>query len=342
MDVETNQTQEVTETGASVATREDLIAAVKEAGGTASVDVAAEERAAQERAQQAEPTEDERLAAIMKTREERQAKKFDADEYAARVRQEAETEKQRMLDEARAEAKRVAAEELAAERAKFRGSPTAAMRALAAEAGGVDQLVEMVNREGSPEWQALQKTQEELRQTRELASKGNAALEEIQKMRAEAAQERQMAERMKVQTEYLTQFASAEKTPHLHARFDADEIFERSVRQAQEWAKEGLVYKKDFDDGDIATYLEKQSRERFEKSGLGKLPAQQSGAGSVERPTGLAPKSAANGTRTLSVAQGSERRTSPKPFNELTPEQQREELIAEVAAARRMNPDAKW
>ena len=123
------------------------------------------------------------------------------------------------------------------------------------------------------------------------------------------------------------------------ARWDPEEIFERSAKLAQEWAKEGLVYRKDFDDADVAAYLEKQSRERF-KSLNGQTPAQQSGAGAAERQPGLAPKSAANGTRTLSVAQGSERRTSPKPLSELSPEQQREELIATVAAARRANPDA--
>lgn len=327
--------------------RDDLIAAVREAGGTESADVAAEEAAAAERASAAgsapatetpaAPDPDEKLAAVLKAREEAHRKRLDAEERAAEIRRAAEEERQRILEEAKAEARRLADQELAELRAKFRGSPTAALRALADDP---QEVVDAVLREGTPEARALAKAQEEARQARELAQAGKSAKEELDKFKAELAREKHEMHVAKVREDFLTNFASPEKAPYLHARFDADEVFERCDKLCREWQSDGLKLGVDFDRDTLVAYLEKQSRERLTK--LSGSPAHQVSAAAPSKGPGIATKVAANGTRTLSAAEGSERRTSPKPLSEMSDAERRQALIEEVAAARRANPDASF
>ncbi|HYE92054.1 MAG TPA: hypothetical protein VEA38_13575, partial [Terriglobales bacterium] len=120
-----------------------------------------------------------------------------------------------------------------------------------------------------------------------------------------------------------------EKTPYLHKRFDAEEIFERSNRLAAQWQQAGI----EFAHEDVAQYLEFESRKRILGSDGASTPQQVSGA--AGKPAGSAPKVKANGPRTLSAATGSERRTSPKPIREMTAEEERDALVAEVAEMRR-------
>lgn len=335
------ETQETTNESA-LATRDELLAAVaaeKAAGGTdetaptepVAAPVEGEPPAA---AAPVEPDPDAKLAEILKRREEGHAKRRDAEAYADQIRRQADAEKQRLIEEARAEAKRTADAELADLRAKFRASPTETLRAL----GSPDEITDAVMREGTPEARALAKAQEEARLAREEAREGKTAREELSQMRQEIQQERHAAVRAQTMNEYLSAHASQEKAPYMHARWDADEIFERSVSIAKTWAADGLVYKKDFDDGDVAMYLERQSKERFTKT----VPtaAQQVSAAGSATSQGVATKVTANGTRTLAASAGSERRTSPRPFNEMNADEQRQALIDEAQAARKANPDA--
>lgn len=339
---DTEQTSEqATETNEQ-ATRDELIAAAREAAQAEGVEGGETEQAEKPApvegekpvaAASTEPDPDAKLAEILKRREEGHAKRRDAEAYADQIRRQAEADKQRLIDEARAEARRVADAELAELRAKFKASPTDTLRAL----GTPDEITEAVMRDGTPEARALAKAQEEIRQAQEAAKEGKTAREELAEMRQQMAQERQAQQRAQTMNEYMAAHASAEKTPYMHARWDADEIFERSVNVAKAWAADGLVYKKDFDDGDVAMYLERQSRERFQK-----LPgaAQQVSAAGSATSQGVATKVTANGTRTLAASAGSERRTSPRPFHEMNADEQRKALIEEAAAARRANPDA--
>jgi hypothetical protein len=343
MDVE--QTETTTETTtAEPSLRDELIAAVRDAGGTQAVDVAAEEQAAKERAAAAvteapaEPAAEDpeaKFEAILAKRRENHQEISGAKARAERMLREAEEAKQRMIDEARAEARRLIEEERTAFQNRFRTSPTEALR----ELGDPNDVADAVLREGTPEAKALAAAREEARQAREEAKKGGAALAEIEKFRKEQQAERQAAMQAQVRHEYLSQFATPEKTPYLHARYEPEEIFQRSVSLAHQWAQEGLEYKKDFDDNTIAEYLEHQSKKRISALN-GSTPANQVPAGAPAKGPGLATKVTANAPRTLSAAAGSERRTSPRPLHELTPEEQRKALIEEVAAARKANPDA--
>lgn len=336
MDVEqTETTEQTTETSL----RDDLIAAVKEAGGTESVDVAAEKQAAQQPAA-AEPEKpapedpEAKFNELLAKRRENHQELSGAKARAERMLREAEEAKQRMIEEARAEAKRLVEEERKAFQNRFRTSPTEALR----ELGDPNDVADAVLREGTPEAKALAAAREEARQAREEAKKGSAALSEIEKFRQEQAAEKRAALQAQVRNEYLGTFATPEKAPYMHARWEPEEIFQRSVQLAHQWANEGLEYKKDFDDNTIAEYLEHQSKKRI--TALNGTPANKVPAGAPEKGPGLATKVTANAPRTLSAAAGSERRTSPRPLHEMKPEEARKALIEEVAAARRANPDA--
>jgi hypothetical protein len=346
MDVEQTETTTETTTTAEPSLRDELIAAVRDAGGTQAVDVAAEEQAAKERAaaagvateQPAEPAPEDpeaKFEAILAKRRENHQEISGAKARAERMLREAEEAKQRMIEEAKAEARRAAEEERERLRLNFRKSPTETLRALDEDP---DYVADTVLAEGTPEARLRAKQREELEATKALAKKGEAALAEIEKFRKEQAAERQAAMQAQVRNEYLSQFATPEKTPYLHARYEPEEIFQRSVALAHQWAQEGLEYKKDFDDNTIAEYLEHQSKKRI--AALNGTPANQVPAGAPAKGPGLATKVTANAPRTLSAAAGSERRTSPRPLHELTPEEQRKALIEEVAAARKANPDA--
>lgn len=338
MDVEQTETNQA-EQNTDIASRDELIAAVKEAGGTESVDVAAEEQAAQAPAEPVTETPaaedpDAKFEAILAKRRENHQELSGAKARAERMLRDAEEAKQRMIEEARAEAKRLIDEERQAFQNRFRSSPTEALR----ELGDPNDVADAVLREGTPEAKALAAAREEARQAREEAKKGGAALAEIEKFRKEQQSERQAALQAQVRHEYLSQFATPEKTPYLHARYEPEEIFQRSVSLAHQWAQEGLEYKKDFDDNTIAEYLEHQSKKRI--AALNGTPANQVPAGAPAKGPGLATKVTANAPRTLSAAAGSERRTSPRPLHEMKPEEARKALIEEVALARRANPDA--
>lgn len=337
------QTQETTEP--TLDEREELIKAVRDAGGTGSVDVVAEAEAAgapppePEPAAPPPPDEDAKIAEIIAKRDAAHRKKLEADAYAEQLRKTAEEERQRIIDEARAEAERVREQARIDARRRFQEDPTGFLKQLDDDPQNV---VDAVVKQGTPEWRAMQRMQAELAQAREDAKAGKEASEEVKKIRDERKAEIDALRAAAVREDFLTNYAPPEKAPYLHARFDTpEEVFDRCNQLCVSWQKDGLKLGVDFDKADLVTYLEKQSRERYQK-----LPVAQavSAGGSTQAPgvgaTGGIARQSANGSRTPSAVQGSERRTSPKPFHELTPEQQRAELIAEVAAARRANPDA--
>jgi hypothetical protein len=342
MDVENTEPQQTeappdTETGGPVpGTPEDLLDALREAGGTAIArdEVAADAEAAGDPPVEPAVEEEPRIAAVLKAREkaqaEREAARNEAEEYRARARQEAEEWKQQAIAEAKAEVER----ERQKLRDEFRANPTATLRAL----GDPTEISDAVMREGTPEARAQAQIQRELAETKQLAQSAAEAKKELETMRAEIAREKHEAALAKVRADFLSA-ASKESAPYLHARYDEDEIFEKADRQARAWQKQGLKLGSDFDFKDITQYLELDAKKRL--TAVGVSPSRQVSEGAPAKEPGLAPKVPANGSRTLSAAQGSERRTSPRPLSEMTPDEQRAALIEEVAAARRANPGAK-
>ncbi len=131
----------------------------------------------------------------------------------------------------------------------------------------------------------------------------------------------------------MGQHASAEKAPHLHTLYDHDEIVAKADATARDWQKAGVA----FELGDIAEYLEAKAKERLTARGF--AAAQQSRA-APGQPAGNAPKSQANGSRTITAIAGSERRAAPRPFNELSPEEQKADLVRVAREAMRQHGKA--
>jgi len=346
MDQETEQTTEIQPSqSAGGPTRDELIAAVREAGGTESVDVAAEERAAAESAQAAPPAEappaeeEPRIASVLRAREKAHAEQEAARNHAQEMIRQAQEESARLIREAQERANKEWQAELDRRRQAFQASPTEHLRTL----GDPQQIVDSVLRDGTPEGRAIQQLQRELAETKQTASQAADAKAEIERLREQVRQESTAREIERVKSVFMGNHATAEKAPYVHAEYGTpDRVFEIANQKAVEWQKQGLVIGKDFDFDDVAQYIEREAKQSFQAklTRLGLTPAQQVSAGAPAKEPGNAPKVPANGMRTLSAAQGSERRTSPKPLHEMRPEEARKALIEEVAAARRANPDA--
>ncbi|MGL4444253.1 MAG: hypothetical protein ACRCU1_11545 [Alsobacter sp.] len=340
MDIENDHQTESTESPAETTgdpTRDDLIAAAREATAATAEDPtspAADTHAAatETGAPAAADDPEAKLAALMAKREASHSKRIEADDYFEKQKTAGETLKQQIIDEARAEAKRILAAELETERAKFRANPVAAAQALAG--GNVDDFVQQVLRHGTPEAAAQAaaeaKHAQEMEALRAEAREGKTAKETVDQF----LQHQRMQHVESVKTQFLTEHASPEKAPYMHARWDPEEVFSRCNEQTIEWQMEGLKLGIDFDRATVAAYLEKQSRDRYQRQ-PGLTPAQQSGAGAPTKGPGVAPKFAANGTRTIPVASTSERRAAPKPFNELSSAEQREDLVRVAREAMR-------
>lgn len=303
-------------------------------------DAAAAKESEPDAAAAAEPAKvddpDERISSVLRAREEAHKKRLEAEDYSQRMRKDAEEQAEKIREDARAEARRIAAEELAAERAKWRATPGATARALSG--GNIEDFVDGIMKEGTPEARAEAQRQAELAKLREDAQVGKSAKEQLDKFLEEQAKEKHKRLVDSIRQQFLAEHASPEKTPYMHARWEPEEVFARCNALAKEWQQDGLRLDIDFDRSTVAAYLEKQSRERYSSRVPGQTPAQQSGAGApAKQEPGIAPKSAANGMRTITAANSSERRASPKPFNQMTPEEQREDLLRVAKEAYRQH-----
>lgn len=338
--MDTDNTEQQQTEDATLASREELLAAVREAGGTESVDVAAEEAAAESpaapkpagEAAPAAPTGDPdepRIAAVLRAREEAAKKRFEAEDYAAQRKREAEEEAARILAEAKKRAEEEWANEVAAKRRRFQESPTEAIRELAKDP---QDIVDAVVKEGTPEWKMIRALQSELEATKAKTSEFDKVRSELESWRKEQEAEKQRAMVEQIRSQFLSEHASPEKLPYTYARYDSpEEVFEKANALAVQWQRSGLKLGVDFDRNDVAEYLEMQSKKKL--SSLGIAPQQASGV--AGKSAGSAPKVLANGSRTLSAATGSERRTSPKPIGEMTPEEERAALLEAVRDAKK-------
>ncbi len=345
MDQTHGEEQQTTEGGgAGVATRDDLIAAVRAAGGAESGDVEGSVDAQDAPPGEQQPTtaeEELKIEQILKAREEEHQKRLAARDAAQDIINRAKEEADRVLREAREQAARDAEAERERFRQEFRGSPTATLRAL----GDPKEIADAVALDGTPEGRAKREFEEKLAKLERSTADGTSAKAEVAELRRQLAEERQNAQIATVRTAFLGQHASQEKTPYMYAEFGGpDGVWNASNEQAREWQEKGLRLGVDFDFDDVAQYVERKAKASFTKkaTSLGLIPAQQAGAGAPAKVPGTAPQALANGSRTLPAAAGSERRTAPKPFFELPPDKQREDLIEAVRAAKRQNPDAEF
>lgn len=306
----------------------DLIAAAQEAGGAASVDVDAEAAAAGQPppvrpdATAGEPAIDPaepKIAAVMRAREEAFKKREEAQDYAAQLRQRAEQEAEQIRANARKQAAADYEADLQARRAKFREAPAAAIRELGFR---TEDMVDAVTREGTAEWKAIRAAEDRAAAAEAKAGAVDQVKADFEAFKNAAAQREQQAQVAAVEQQFLAVHATPEKAPYLHKRYDEQEIIQKAHAQANAWTKAGIP----FAHGDVAEYLEHQARQRL--AGVPVPPQQVSGGGSAQ-------KVRATGSRTLSAAGGSERRASPKPIEEMSPEEERAALIEAAAEARR-------
>lgn len=317
----------------------DLIAAAKEAGGAESVDVAAEEAAAAGGAPkpsptpaEAAPTDEPPIAAIIRAREKAFAERQEAESFAEQRKRQAEQEADRILADARKRAADEYEREMQARQQRFRESPSAAIRELGWKP---DEMVDAVTREGSPEWRAIRAAEERARAAEAKAATVDAVKSDYEAFKQTIAQRQYQQQVQAAEQTFLTQHASAEKAPNLHKIAAAipnvpgvlrgEALIVRMGHElAHQWKQAGIP----FANSDVAAYLEHQAR----SGSLGQAsasPPQVSGAsgGQKVRP--------ANGSRTLSPSLGSERRATPKPIEEMSPEEERQALIEAASEARR-------
>lgn len=326
MDAEQQTTVTTTAEVSDEASDADLIAAAQEAGGAASVDVAAEEQAARTGGaatpKPAEPTgdpEEPKIAAVLRAREKAFAERQEATDYAAQVRARAEQDAAKVIADARARATADYEAEMTARRARFRESPTSAIRELGFP---TEDIVDSVTREGTTEWKAIRAAEARAQAAEAKATEAVAKASDFDKFRTSYEQQQHTQAMRAVEQQFLTEHAAVEKAPYLHKRYDPGEILEKAHALANQWRAANVP----FDNGDVAAYLEHQARQRL--AGVPVPPQQVSGGGSVQ-------KVRTNGSRTLSAASGSERRASPKPLDEMSPEEERAALIEAAAEARR-------
>ena len=325
MDLE-QTTATTEETTSDEATDADLIAAAQEVGGAASVNVEAEAATAGAEPVKVETTEPEepKIAAILRAREKAFAERNAADDYAAQRRAQADQEATKVLADARKRAADDYEAEMQARRNKFKESPTQALREFGVP---TDDLVDQVAREGTAEWKAMRRIEAELAATRAEAAEGKKAAAEFEQWKNQQAEQQHQQRVTETKALFLNQHASPELTPYLHKRYEPEEIYQAADALARKWqaAQVPFAY------SDLAQYLEHESRKRILGDAASALPQQVSGT------SGNATKVKANGSRTLSAANGSERRASPKPIDEMSPEEERNALIEAVRDARRQS-----
>lgn len=315
----------------------DLIAAAKEAGGAASVDVNAEAAAAGQPppkpAEPEAPADEPKIAAVLRAREKAFAERQGAEDFAAQRRAQAQKEADQLIADARKRAADDYERELQARRQKFAESPAAAIRELGWK---TDDMVDAVTREGTAEWKAIRAAEERARAAEQKAATVDTIKSDFEQYKQQAAQAAQQQRVQAAEQQFITAHASAEKAPTLHRiaasipnvpgvlRGDAL-IVQMGHAIANQWSQAGIP----FANSDVAEYLEHQARTGALGAPASASPPQVSGAsgGPKVRP--------ANGSRTLSPSMGSERRATPKPIEEMSPEEERQALIEAASEARR-------
>ncbi len=301
------------------ATQDDLVAAAREAMQAAKQTEETEPEKPVETPAEEEP----KWARLVREREKGMAARESEEKAAADVKARAEAEAARIVEEARTEARKVAEQERAAWLKSYQDDPESALKQL----GGADKVADLLIDLNSPHGKAMAAIRAELAEAKAKAGEGGKVREEFETFKQEQQREKAAAEFENAKRQFWSH-ADQEKAPYLHARYDENEIIHRAALVEKEWREAKLQ----FDYSDIAQYLESEAKKRL--SAIGLAPAQQSRA-APGTPAGNAPKSQANGSRTITAAAGSERRAAPRPFNELSAKEQDEDLVRVAREAMR-------
>lgn len=256
-----------------------------------------------------------KLAAMIRAREQAQKVREEARGESAAITANA-MKMQAEAEMALANARRLQQESEAerARLARIRSSPMDTIRELG---WNTEDLVHSVVREGTPEWQALQRERAEREALAQRVQKQDEFIERLQKRE----QEQERAQLENHRTTVYRQFLSlVPEEAALRTLYDEGEICAKGDRVADMYrAKTGQVATLE----QIRDYLEYEAGER-----LAKL-RQQSGAAPGK--AGTKPK-AGNGQRTLTSSTSSERRAQPRPYSELKTAAEQRKALEEAAA----------
>lgn len=267
-----------------------------------------------------------KVAAVLRAREEAKA----ARDEAAQVREEAAAAKAEIAA-MRAEAEKDRAE-AKAERdriQKLKTSPLAAIKEL-----GWDhkQLVDEVVREGTPEWQAQKRYEQQFEAMRAELDEHKAFREEQKANAAKMGEEQAKYARHQTEQRFLgmvppdspirSMFAEAARV----LRMPVDRlIIQEAHRVADEYREKSKGQVASLEE--VRDYLEHLAQE---------VTGSHQRQGADEAATGaskVASQPKASGPRALSGSAASERRASPKPRHQWTPQEEREALKAAAEAA---------
>ncbi len=273
------------------------------------------------------PVEEEggsKIAALLRAREKAQDLREQGASEGEKLIASAREKAQAVADQIISEARQRAAEEASAWKAKFRSAPLQAIKDQ-----GIDTrtLVDEVQREGSPEWQA-QKRMEAAQ------SKLDTELADIKAWRdsmtaKETEWEKQRVNQGRQQTEkhFLTLLPEDSAARTL---WEDGDIIAKAHKAADDYREKsgGQVASLE----DLRDYLEEQAAKKL--AGIrGQQPGTSAAQQAAKKVSANQPK--ANGPRALSAASASERRTSPKPHHEMTEAEQREAQVEAATAAMR-------
>lgn len=261
-----------------------------------------------------------KVARVLKAREAAQEARDDAaaaKSEAAAVREE--------IAQLKAEAKkdREAAASEWGKIQKLKSNPLAAIKEIGWD---TRQLVDEVTREGTPEWQASKRLEAQQASLSEQLNELKAWKEERKAAEESYQQHARVQGRQQAERDFL---ASVPTESALRALYDEKEIVSKAHSLADEYREKskGQVASNE----ELRDYLEEQAGKR-----LAAIRAPQSAPASQAQPAkSVATQPKANGPRALSAASASERRTSPKPRHEWSPDEERDAMKAAAEAAMR-------
>lgn len=298
--------------------RDALIAAANAANKDTPAEAVKEEPKKEAAAVEGEPEkkEESKISKLLRDRERAQAEREERSTVKASLEKErAEVAKMR------ADAERMQSEAVA-KLHKLKSSPLEAIKEIGWDRAA---LVDEVAREGTPEWQAQKRLEARLEESNSKIAKFEAWQEEQSKLL-----ERQQLE----QSSYAMRMEEKRFISLFPEKSAASKLFGSEDRLIAEGHRVGALYKEK-SGGRVATteeiseYIEQQAKERLDA-------LRQELAGDTSKASTSASKVAtqtkANGPRALSGSAASERRSSPKPRHEWTPQEEREHLKAAAEA----------
>ncbi len=255
-----------------------------------------------------EPALTSKMAVAIRAREQAQKERDAGKSDAERIVTEAKAERERIIADAKAEARKAIQDEQTAFRARFSKSPLQAIKDQGIDART---LVDEVQREGSPEWQAQKRLEAELAEVKAQNQTFKQWQEEMSARTADSDKQAQARARVDTERRFVGLIPEGAA---LRTLYDEREILTKA-HAAADYIRETTGEVASFED--LRDYLEEQAAQRLAR--IRHEPA--------DSKSPAAKSKASNGPRTPSASSAGERRTSPKPSSDFaTPAEERDAL----------------